>query len=389
MRVLPGLEVLLRERVTRLRGKRVGLLAHPASVDSQLQHALDLLGSLRGVKLASLFAPEHGLRGQAQDHVEIRSGKDSRAGLTVQSLYGRRRAPTRESLAGLDVLVVDLQDVGARYYTFVWTMTLAMGACGQAGVELLILDRPNPLGGRRVEGNLLDPSFASFVGLSPIPVRHGLTIGELARLVNHRHRLRCRLEVVPMRGWQREMTWEETGLSWVSPSPNMPTPETARVYPGACLLEGTNLSEGRGTTRPFEYAGAPFMDPHRWAETLNDLDLPGVHFRPCSFRPTFHKYGGRICGGVQWHVLDPDRFKPYLTGLALVATARRLAPRRFAWRKPPYEFEWKKLPIDLLCGSDRIRKALEAGRPLHQIEASWQRELAAFNRLRRPFLLYS
>ncbi|MFQ5521649.1 MAG: exo-beta-N-acetylmuramidase NamZ domain-containing protein, partial [Candidatus Methylomirabilia bacterium] len=220
MRVLPGLEVLLSERVSLLRGKRIGLLAHPASVDSQLQHARDLLGSLRGVKLASLFAPEHGLWGQAQDHAEIRTGKDSRTSLTVQSLYGRRRTPTRASLAGLDVLVVDLQDVGARYYTFVWTMTLALGACGQAGVEVLILDRPNPLGGHRTEGNLLDARFASFVGLSSIPVRHGVTIGELAGLVNHRHRLGCRLRVVPMKGWQRAMAWEETGLPWVSPSPN-------------------------------------------------------------------------------------------------------------------------------------------------------------------------
>ncbi|MFQ5521728.1 MAG: DUF1343 domain-containing protein, partial [Candidatus Methylomirabilia bacterium] len=187
----------------------------------------------------------------------------------------------------------------------------------------------------------------------------------------------------------RAMAWEETGLPWVSPSPNMPTPETARVYPGACLVEGTNLSEGRGTTRPFEYCGAPFMDPHGWAQALNDLNLPGIHFRPCYFRPTFHKYKGRVCGGVQWHVLDPDRFKPYLTGLALLGTARRFAPTRFAWRKPPYEFEWKKLPIDLLCGSDRIRKALEAQRPLQQIEASWQRELAQFRRQRQPFLLYS
>lgn len=387
-RVRTGLENLLENWSRLLKGQRVGLLAHQASVDSQLQHAIDLVGSLRGVRLSALFAPEHGLWGTAQDQVQIQSTRDPRTGLIVWSLYGRRREPPQASLSGLDLLVVDLQDVGARYYTFVWTMALALGACGRAGVKVLVLDRPNPLGGHRLEGNLLDPRFASFVGLHPIPVVHGMTIGELAGLLNERHDLGCRLQVIPMKGWRRAMAWEDTGLPWVSPSPNMPTPDTARVYPGACLVEGTNLSEGRGTTRPFEYMGAPFMDPYRWAEALNGLTLPGVHFRPCYFRPTFHKYKDQLCGGVQWHISDRDRLKPYLTGLAVIATARQLAPRQFAWRKPPYEFERRKLPIDLLCGTNRIRRQIEAGRSLQQIEASWQRELAGFKRLRQRFLLY-
>lgn len=387
-RVRTGLETALANHIRLLKGNRVGLVAHQASVDSTLQHAIDLVSSLRGVRLAALFAPEHGLWGVVQDHARIRNARDPRTGCRIWSLYGKRRAPVSEMLRGLDLLVLDLQDVGARYYTFIWTMALTLVACARAGIPLVVLDRPNPLGGMKVEGNVLDPRFVSFVGLYAIPVRHGLTIGELANLFNEQYRLGCRLQVIPMKGWRRAMVWEDTGLPWIAPSPNMPTPDTARVYPGACLVEGTNLSEGRGTTRPFEYEGAPFMDPHRWAEALNRLDLPGVYFRPCYFQPTFHKYQGRICGGVQWHVLDSARFKPYLTGLAVIATARRLAPGRFAWRRPPYEFERKKLPFDLLCGTDAIRHCIEAGRSLRQIEASWHRELARFKRLRQRFLLY-
>ncbi len=387
-RVRTGLEILLQDHTRLLKGKRIGLIVHQASVDGALQHAIDLFQSLPGARLASLFAPEHGLWGPAQDHARIRSGKDPRTGLMVWSLYGKRRAPAPEMLTALDLVLLDLQDVGARYYTFVWTMALSLAACSRAGIPLIVLDRPNPLGGTLVEGNVLDPRFASFVGLYPIPAVHGMTMGELACFFNERFGLRSQLEVVPMRGWRREMTWEETGLPWVAPSPNMPTPDTARVYPGACLLEGTNLSEGRGTTRPFEYVGAPFLDPHGLAEALNRQGHSGVHFRPCYFQPTFHKYKDQVCGGVQWHVLAPDRFKPYLTGLAVVATARKLAPTRFAWRKPPYEFERGKLPVDLLCGTDSIRRAIEAGAAPRTIEASWQRGLAAFKRLRRRFLLY-
>ncbi len=387
-RVLSGLDTLLRDQSHLLRGKTVGLIAHQASVDRSLRHAVDLLGSLRGVRLTGLFAPEHGLWGVAQDHAGIRSTVEPRTGLPVWSLYGRRRSPAPAMLRGLDLLVLDLQDVGARYYTFIWTMALSLAACARAGVPLVVLDRPNPLGGDRVEGNVLDPRFGSFVGLYPIPVVHGMTIGELACLFNERFGPGAPLHVVPMRGWRREMSWEETELPWVAPSPNMPTAQTARVYPGACLIEGTNLSEGRGTTRPFEWVGAPFIDPHAWARALNRQSLPSVHFRPCYFRPTFHKFRAQVCGGVQWHVLDPTRFKPYLTGLAVISSARRLARNQFTWRRPPYEFEKTKLPIDLLCGTDRIRRQIEAGRPLREIEASWQRELAAFKRLRRRFLLY-
>ena len=387
-RVLTGLDRLPATHLSRVRGRRIGLLCHQASVNRDLDHAVDLVGSIRGARLVALFAPEHGLTGAAQDHAPIAGARDPATGLPVVSLYGRRRAPTAPMLAGLDTLVCDLQDVGARYYTFVWTMALAMGACARAGVRMIVLDRPNPLGGARVEGNVLDPRFASFVGLYPLPVRHGMTIGELALYLNTRHGLRCDLDVIPMSGWRRAMLWEETGLPWVPPSPNMPTPDTARVYPGACLIEATNLSEGRGTTRPFEWVGAPFIDAKHLAGALNAEGLPGVRFRPCRFQPTFHKWKGRVCGGVQLHVTNRERFKPYLTGLALIATARRLYPRGFAWRKPPYEFEGKKLPIDILCGTDVIRRQIQAKRSLARIEAAWQPALRAFVRSRRPYLLY-
>jgi len=371
-----------------MRGRRIGLLAHQASVDRRLAHAADLLGDLRGVKLAALLAPEHGLWGAPQDHARVAGTRDAATGLPVWSLYGERREPTVAMLRGLDVLVVDLQDVGSRYYTYNWTMALAMRVCASVGVPVVVLDRPNPLGGVVVEGNVGDPAFASFVGLYPLAVRHGMTIGELASYLNREHAIGADLTVVPMTGWRRWMLWEDTGLPWVAPSPNMPTPDTARVYPGGCLIEATNLSEGRGTTRPFEWIGAPYLDAHRYAGALERLRLPGVRFRPARFLPTFQKWAGRLCGGVQVHVTDRARFKPFLTGLAEIAVARRLAPRQFAWRRPPYEFEKRLLPIDILCGTDGVRKAIEGRRPLSAIERAWRRELERWKRRRQTYLRY-
>ncbi len=388
MRVESGLEVLLGRHLAFLRGKRFGLLAHPASVTRDLAHAAPLLADVRGAKLVRLFAPEHGIWGAAQDHAEIATTTDSVTGLPVWSLYGERRAPTPEMLDGLDALVVDLQDVGARYYTFVWSLALAMRACAKAGVRVIVLDRPNPLGGERVEGNVPDPAFASFVGLYPLPARHGFTIGELARRLILEHGIACDLTVSAMRGWERRMLWEDTGLPWVPPSPNMPTPDTAKVYPGGCLIEGTNLSEGRGTTRPFEWIGAPYLDAHRYADALNEVALPGVRFRPARFIPTFHKWAGELCGGVQVHVTDPKRFKPFLAGVAEIMVARRQAPGQFQWRQPPYEFEPEKLPIDILLGTDRIRQQIERGDDLFAIERAWKRALPLYLRRRRAFMMY-
>ena len=386
--VRSGLDVLLERNATLLRGRRIALTVHQASVDRRLRHAAPQLAEARGVRLQSLWAPEHGLWGAPQDHAHIRFERDAVTGLPVHSLYGQRRHPTPAMLREVDAVVVDLQDIGAKYYTFIWTTALIMRAAAAAGVEVIVLDRPNPLGGERVEGNVPDPRFASFVGLYPLAIRHGMTIGEIAAYLNEVHGLGCHLTVVRMRGWRRTMLWEDTGLPWVAPSPNMPTPDTARVYPGGCLYEGTNLSEGRGTTRPFEWVGAPYLDAHAYADALNDLELPGVAFRPARFRPTFHKWAGRLCGGTQIHVTDVDRFKPYLTGLAVIAVARRLAPRGFAWRRPPYEFERTLLPIDIVCGTDTIRKAIERGRPLAEIEQAWTPGLRAWKRLRARALMY-
>ena len=387
--VLFGLDVL-EDRPTLLDRRRVGLLCHQASVTGDLRHASKVIAELRGAKLTALFAPEHGMAGAAQDHARVGSTKDPATGLPVWSLYDGRPglAPRPDMLHGIDTLVVDLQDIGSRYYTYAWTMAMAMRVCAEAKISVVVLDRPNPLGGRLLEGNIAEPGYTSFVGLYPLPVRHGLTIGERATHMNKEHGIGCDLTVVPMRGWRRDMLWEDTGLPWVAPSPNMPTLDTARVYPGGCLIEGTNLSEGRGTTLPFELVGAPFLDSERLARDLGRRGLPGAAFRPASFIPAFHKHKGQVCHGVQVHVIDAERFKPFATYLALIVEARRQS-RGFRWKPPPYEFERRRLPIDLLCGGDAIRRAIERGAPLAQMERSWQAGLATFGRARRPYLLYS
>jgi len=386
--VRSGLQELL-ARPADLRGARVGLVAHAASVDPDLVHASALLFESRALKLQALFGPEHGVRGDAQDLVEVGDSRDPVTGLPVFSLYGGTRQPTARMLKGLDALIVDLQDVGSRYYTFIYTLLLAMEACATHGVRLVVLDRPNPIGAAAVDGNLLDPGFRSFVGLFPLAVRHGMTIGELALLFRWELGLDVALRVVAMRGYRRRMAFEDTGLPWVMPSPNMPTLDTAWVYPGGCLVEGTNLSEGRGTTRPFELVGAPWIDAGRLARELEREGLPGVAFRPCHFTPTFQKHAGRVCAGVQVHVRDRRRLPAFLTYLLLIHHARRQDPRRFAWRQPPYEYEAVKLPIDILCGSPRERRAIEAGVSPRRLAPAWRRELQAFRRRRARHLLYA
>jgi uncharacterized protein YbbC (DUF1343 family) len=387
MRVGSGLDQLLR-RPSVLRGLRFGLVANPASVTKRLTPAAIELSRAKGLRLRALFGPEHGVWADAQDLVEVGDSRDPRTGLPVHSLYGPTRVPTPEMLAGLDAVVFDMQDVGARYYTFAYTLLHVLEACAREGRRVVVLDRPNPLGGVAVEGNSLDPAFASFVGLHPLPVRHGLTLGELAFLFREERNLDVDLTVIRMKGWRRAMTFEETGLPWVMPSPNMPTVDTAFVYPGGCLVEGTNLSEGRGTTRPFELVGAPWIDPWALAKDLDREGLPGASFRPVFFTPTFQKYAGKACGGLQVHVVDRRRFSAYLTYLLLIFHARRQDPRRFAWRKPPYEYEKVKLPIDILCGTDQIRRAIERGGSPRTLEPSWREDAAAFRRRRRRFLLY-
>jgi uncharacterized protein YbbC (DUF1343 family) len=386
--VASGLDVLVAEDFRRLRGRRVGLLCHPASVDARLRHARDLFRAAETVDLRALFGPQHGLRGETQDNmVEWEGFTDPVAGVPVYSLYGKHRQPTPAMLADIDVLVVDLQDVGARYYTFVWTLLLCLEACAEQGRAVMVLDRPNPLG-RAVEGNVLDPAYRSFVGLAPIAMRHGLTLGELARLFVALLALKIELEVVSVTGWNGASYFDDTGLPWVLPSPNMPTLATALVYPGMCLLEGTNLSEGRGTTRPFEIVGAPFVDPERLVARLGDRELPGCIWRPLHFEPTFQKHAGRVCGGVQVHVSDRASFAPVLTAVTLLATIRELWLDALAWQPPPYEYETEKLPIDILAGGPALRDGIDGGADPRQIVAAWQDELGAYERRVQEHRLY-
>ncbi len=386
-RVLPGLSRLL-DRPEPVRGLRVGLVVNPSSITPDLEHASVALSGRRGVRVTALFGPEHGIAADAQDLVEVGHSRDRETGLPVYSLYGETRVPTPGMLAGVDAMVYDVQDVGSRYYTFVYTMLHVMEACARERKRVVVLDRPNPIGGDAVDGNVLDPAYRSFVGMHPLAVRHGMTAGELALVFREELALDVDLHVVPMKGWRRAMAYEDTGLPWVLPSPNIPTVDTAFVYPGGCLVEGTNLSEGRGTTRPFELVGAPWLDGHALARALEKERLPGVGFRAAAFTPTFQKHAGELCRGVQVHVLDRRRFPAFLTYLLLIQHARRQDPGRFAWRDPPYEYEHVRLPIDILCGTDRVRKAIEAGVSPKRLVPGWRKERAAFRRRRARHLLY-
>ena len=373
-----------------LRGRRVGLLVNPTAVDVDLRHAADLLTARTDLRVTALFGPEHGVRGDAQDMAGVDDDHDARTGLPVHSLYGHTAAsltPTAAMLDDIDVLVYDVQDVGARYYTFVWTMVLAMRACAQAGKAFVVLDRPNPIGGELVEGGRILPGHESFVGLVSCPNRHGLTAGEIATWRAREEGLDLELTIVPMLGWRRAMLYGDTGLPWVMPSPNMPTPDTALVYPGMCLVEGSELSEGRGTTRPFELAGAPGLDGYALAARL-EAELPGLRARPVVFTPTFQKHARTACGGVQLHVTDPRAFRPYRTGVAFLAACRALLGDRFAWRTKAYEFVDAIPAIDLLCGGPAVREGIDAGAPLGDLVATWAADEAAAREARAPWLLY-
>ncbi len=391
MRVRTGLDVWEAEQFRALRGLRVGAIVNPTSVDGRFRHLADLLRAAPGVTLAALFGPEHGVRGEVQYMEAVGEARDPRTGVAVHSLYGSTAEslrPRPEWLAGLDVVVFDIQDVGARYYTYVYTLALAMEACAKASVRFVVLDRPNPLGGERVEGNLVEPGFRSFVGLYPLPNRHGMTLGELARMLNAEERFGCDLAVVPCLGWSRRMRWADTGLPFIPPSPNMPTPDTAQVYPGMCLLEGTNVSEGRGTCRPFEQFGAPYLDAQAIAEALERHALPGLRVRPVHFVPTWDKHRGVGCAGAFLHVVDPAVFPSVRTGLAVVAEARRQGGSGFQWRAEAYEFVTDVPAFDLLCGNGRVRQALEAGAEFEEVARLLDGAEAAYLERRAPHLLY-
>jgi uncharacterized protein YbbC (DUF1343 family) len=392
MAIQTGLARLMKEGSSFLDNKRIGLLVNPTAIDEDYNHAVDLFTARVDMNVSALFGPEHGVRGDAQDMISVDGDRDARTGLPVFSLYGATEdtlTPTAEMLEHVDVLVYDVQDIGSRYYTFVWTMVLAMRACAKAHKDFLVLDRPNPIGGVHVEGGPIAPGFESFVGLVSCPNRHGMTAGEIAVWRHAVEKLDLDLQVITMRGWDRDTRYEHTGLPWVQPSPNMPTVDTALVYPGMCLVEGTELSEGRGTTRPFELAGAPHLDSYDLAKRLTEMKLPGVRFRPATFTPQFQKHAKQACGGVQLHVEHPDAFRPYLTGIAFLKACHDQAPDKFRWREKAYEFVDKIPAIDLLTGGDAIRKGIEAGASLDELSAKWPRYEGEFADEREQFLLYS
>ncbi|MDD3669501.1 MAG: DUF1343 domain-containing protein [Alphaproteobacteria bacterium] len=385
MKVKLGVENLIDHPPEDLGKKRLGLLCHPASVCCGYRHSRFAVAAAFPKQLTALFAPQHGFWGARQDNmIESDDMTDARLNIPVYSLYGKVRKPTPRMLENIDVLLVDLQDVGTRVYTFIWTMALCMQACAEQKKKVVVLDRPNPIGGRIIEGNILDADYKSFVGLYPLPMRPGMTIGELAAYLNATHSIGCDLTIIPMTGWKREMFWDETHLPWVAPSPNMPTLQTALVYPGQALFEGTNVSEGRGTTMPFEQFGAPFID----ADIFHDLSAPGAVFRPVSFEPTSGKWTGKTCNGLFIHPTEPARFESYALTLELLQRLLIHYPRDFQWKQQPYEYEFDKLPIDIILGSGTLRKDLESGIPVAELQKTWQADIVRFRKERKPYLLY-
>lgn len=386
-----GIEQLVLSPPQWLLKQRLGLLCNQASTDSRLRHSRDLLSSVYPGQLTCLLTPQHGFFSEKQDNmVESGHALDPVSGLPVYSLYSKERRPTREMFDLFDVLVIDLFDVGTRVYTFLYTMAYCLEAAAAYNKKVLVLDRPNPLGGELVEGNIIQEDCFSFVGLYPIPMRHGLTFGELALLLNNHFGIGAVLEIMPMQGWQRYMLYSDTELPWVFPSPNMPAPATALVYPGQVLWEGTNISEGRGTCLPFELFGAPFFDLDAILHKIEkSAVLPGCFLRPLIFEPTSSKWAGQACKGFQIHVTDPSAFRPYRTSLALLQAVMLLFPESFAYKNPPYEYEYVRLPMDLILGDRQVRRSLEGDKSIRDMEKSWQHDLDAFAKLRREVFLYN
>jgi len=387
MRVQLGSERVL--ATNRLKGRRIGVVCNPASVDRELRHIADRVRTQAGVTLGAIFGPQHGFRSDVQENmIETGHAKDKRRCVPVYSLYSETREPTPDMLRGIDLLLIDLQDVGTRIYTYIYTMANCLTAARKHGIKVIVCDRPNPIGGVDVEGPMLVHGYESFVGMYPIPMRHGMTIGELARMFNEAFGIGAELEVVEMVDWERDMYSDNTDVPWVLPSPNVPTLDTAIVYPGTVLFEGTNVSEGRGTTRPFELVGAPWVDAEAFTDRMNGLGLPGVKFRPAVIEPTFHKHAKTSCGGCQIHVVDRETFRPVEAGVALIAAFHEADPRQFKWRDPPYEYEHEKLPFDILAGSSELREQIEDGMSARDIAKSWEAPIKEFDKLRKRFLLY-
>ncbi|CAN5548820.1 DUF1343 domain-containing protein [soil metagenome] len=384
-----GVEILLSEKIELIRNLRVGLVCNQASILPDFSHTADVFGERNEFELTTLFGPQHGIRGDVQDNmIETEHSTDEKTGRPIYSLYSETREPTEKMLANVDAIVFDMQDVGCRIYTFVYTLANCMRAAKKYGKEVIVCDRPNPIGGVQTEGDILEPEFESFVGQFPIPTRHGMTVAELAKLFNEHFGIGCDLEVVPMLGWARAFWFEQTNLSWVMPSPNIPTAETTVVFPATVHFEGTEISEGRGTTKPFELVGAPYIDAEVYAAELDKYRFPGVHFRPTYFRPMFQKHADKTCGGVQIHVTNREKFKPVIVGVTMVKAAYDLYTEQFQWKQTAYEYVFDKNPFDVVSGTDSIRKQIEASVSIKDIEADWAEGLAEFNEIRKSFLLY-
>jgi uncharacterized protein YbbC (DUF1343 family) len=380
-----GIETLQESRFERFRDEKLGLIINPSSVNSDFETTLDVFLRTK-VAVTALFAPEHGIEGELQDQERIVNFYEKKSSIPVHSLYGKHLAPTKGMLKKVDTLVFDIQDAGARFYTFVWTMELAMEKASLYKKRFIVLDRPNPINGTDIEGPVLDENYSSFVGLYSIPVRHGMTVGELASMFKGEFNIGVELEVVKMKGWERDMWFDDTYLPWISPSPNMPTLDTATVYPGMCLLEGTNISEGRGTTKPFEYFGAPWL---KREAVLNELvELKGCRLRPIYFKPLWSKYIGEVCGGFQLYVTDRDVFRPVETALAIIRAIKETHPEDFKWKEPPYEFEEEKLPFDILIGNSIVREMIEDGYSFEDMEDVCNQGLEKFRKARERYLLY-
>lgn len=384
-----GSENSLEVSIDLLNCSRIGLICNQASVNHQFQHIADLYSSHRSIDLTTLFGPQHGIRGDVQDNmIETGHETDKKTGLPVFSLYSDLRQPTSKMLENVDTLVFDLQDIGGRVYTFIYTMAYAMQACADFDKKFIVCDRPNPINGIDIEGNLLECGHESFVGQYPIPMRHGMTVGELAKMFNEHFNINCDLEIIKMDGWSRELYLDETDSPWVIPSPNMPTVETAVVFPGTVFFEGTQVSEGRGTTRPFEFVGAPFVNPYSFSENLNQQELPGVIFRPTNFLPTFQKHMGNNCGGVFLHVTNRNKFKPVITGIAMVKILYEMYPDKFKWKEPPYEYEFERNPFDVIAGTTKLREQIENNTSIKTIKDSWSEDEENFRELREHYLMY-
>lgn len=389
-----GLERCLASPPPELRSGKFGLLMNQASVDAQHRYACDLFAEWHHAELAAIFSPQHGIWGEQQANmIESPHSTHGQLELPIYSLYSEVRRPTEFMLNGLDCFVIDLQDVGTRVYTFIWTLLECLKACADAGISVVVLDRPNPLGGLVFEGPMLEDNFRSFVGGAPIPLRHGLTMAELARWFVAELRIDVELVCIPMEGWKRSMLFADTGRRWVWPSPNMPTIATTLLYPGQVLWEGTQVSEGRGTTRPFEVVGAPFLDPYRWCELLMPMDLPGVQIRPIYFKPTFEKWCSQRCGGLDIDLVDPTLVRSVQVATTLMLTAAQMAPEQFQWLEPPYEYETIKPPIDILFGSPRLRERIDqARRAPVEVSTVWdllEFDVPAWQEQIRPYLLYT